>query len=133
MSDHESPAPRFSRRPRTEDTSAPNLVRAKFIDSLDAIETLLGHAVRGGREQFERDSPAYASGSLAIIRTAALFETDEFAPYLAGVPDDIVRGIITTRNIASHAGYRSMNDDLFWTTLTAHLPPYLVAWRSAAG
>lgn len=81
---------------------------------------------------FGRNSPAYASGSMAIIRTAALFETDEFQQLLGEVPDEVVRGIVATRNIASHSGYRSMNDDVFWDTLTIHLPPYLDAWRSAA-
>lgn len=43
---------------------------------------------------------------MAIIRTAALFETAEFA-------DDVLRGILTTRSIASHSGYPSMSDDVF--------------------
>ncbi|MDW4574494.1 helix-turn-helix domain-containing protein [Microbacterium sp. M3] len=126
-------AGRFARVPRSaEDATTSEIARAKFTESLDAIDTFLDHAVSGGRGAFERNSPAYASGSMAIIRTAALFEMDEFAEYLGDVPDEVVRGITTTRNIASHAGYRSMNDDLFWDTLTVHLPPYLDTWRAAA-
>lgn len=69
---------------------------------------------------------------MAVIRTGALFDTDEFRDYLIDVPDDVVRGIKTTRNIASHAGYRSMDDDVFWETITTHLPPRLKTWRDAA-
>ncbi|MFE7845717.1 hypothetical protein ACFUTX_11070 [Microbacterium sp. NPDC057407] len=69
---------------------------------------------------------------MAIIRTAALFEADEFQQLRGDVPEEVVRGIVTTRDIVSHSGYRSMNDELFWDTLTIHLPPYLDAWRSAA-
>lgn len=124
---------RFIRVPRASAEAAlAEIARVKFTDSLDAIETFLHHAVEGGREMFGRNSPAYASGSMAIIRTAALFETAEFAPYLGSVPEEVVHGMITTRNIASHSGYRSMNDDVFWATLTVHLPPYLEAWRAAA-
>jgi len=124
---------RFARVPRAGADSSPEVLsRAKFNDSLDAIQTFLDHAVEGGKEAFARNSPAYASGSMAIIRTAALFETDEFRQYLDDVPEEVVRGIVTTRNIASHSGYRSMNDDVFWDTLTIHLPPYLDSWRSAA-
>lgn len=124
---------RFTRVPRAAPEAGPEeITRVKFNDSLDAIQTFLDHAVEGGRDVFGRNSPAYASGSMAIIRTAALFETDEFQQLLGEVPDEVVRGIVATRNIASHSGYRSMNDDVFWDTLTIHLPPYLDAWRSAA-
>jgi len=124
---------RFARRPRAaDDAAAREVARARFAESLDAIETFLGHAVEGGRGGFARNSPAYASGSMAIIRTAALFEDDEFRPYLGAVPMEVERGIATTRNIVSHSGYRAMNDDVFWATLTVHLPPFIAEWRAAA-
>jgi hypothetical protein len=124
---------RFTRVARADhDESSSEISRAKFEESLDAIDTFLHHAIVGGRDEFVDNSPAYASGSMAIIRTAALFETEEFAIYLSEVPDEVARGIVTTRNIASHSGYRSMNDDVFWDTLTIHLPPYLASWRAAA-
>lgn len=124
---------RFTRVPRAAaDASPTEIARGKFTDSLDAIGAFLGHAVEGGRGAFSRNSPAYASGSMAIIRAAALFEADEFAGFLGDMPEEVVRGIITTRNIVSHSGYRAMNDEVFWDTLTIHLPPYLEAWRAAA-
>lgn len=120
----------FSRAPRT-DASPSDTARANFAESLDAIETFLEHATTGGREAFTRNSPAYASGSMVIIRSAALFEVEEFAPFLSGVPSDVANAIRTMRNIASHGGYRAMDDTLFWATLTIDLPPHLARWRSA--
>lgn len=55
-----------------------------------------------------------------------------FAQYLRGVPEDVVRGIASMRNIASHLRYRSMNDDVVWTTQTSHLAQDLAAWPAAA-
>lgn len=45
------------------------------------------------------------------------------------MPEEVVRGIITTRSIASQ--HRSMNYDVFWDTLTIDLPTHLKAWRAA--
>jgi len=132
MTEPDSHAPRFTRVPRASDDAAPLVhARIKLTDSLDAITTLLHHAVDGGRGAFQRDSPAYACGSMVIIRIAALFETDEFDEFLGATPETVRRAIATTRHIASHSGYRSMNDDVFWSTLTEHLPPYLATWRAA--
>lgn len=132
MADPEEKASRFTRIPRApRDASPAEHSRVKLTDSLDAITKLLCHAVEGGRDAFQRDSPAYACGSLAMIRIAALFETDEFHDFLGETPEPVRRAIVTIRNIASHSGYRSMNDDVFWSTLTDHLPAYLTMWRSA--
>lgn len=125
---------RFERVPRTErDDSSTMIARAKLADSLEGIEAFLGHAVEGGRAAFTRNSPAYASGSMVVIRAAALFELREFDALLGDVPTDVVDAIRTIRNIAAHGGYRAMNDNVFWTTLTVHLPPYLEQWRAAVG
>jgi len=35
------------------------------------------------------------------------------------------RAIRTTRNIAAHAGYRSMDDSLFWVAITRRVPEIL--------
>ncbi len=132
MTESESqPAARFRRAPRAEQPPAPH-AQANFLESVDAIESFLGHAISGGRSAFRRTSPSYASGLMAIIRAAALFETDEFAPFVADTPAEVVTALRTMRNIASHAGYRAMNDDLFWVTLTVELPPHIASWRRAA-
>lgn len=125
------PAARFRRAPRAEQPPVPH-AQANFLESVDAIESFLGHATSGGRSAFRRTSPSYASGSMAIIRAAALFETDEFVPFVTDTPAEVATALRTMRNIASHAGYRAMNDDLFWVTLTVELPPHIASWRRAA-
>lgn len=37
-----------------------------------------------------------------------------------------------TRNIASHGGYHGMNDDVFWATVTTHVPAVIRRLRAAA-
>jgi hypothetical protein len=69
---------------------------------------------------------------MAVIRAAALFEVDEFADFLTGTPDEVVKALRTMRNIASHSGYRAMNDEFLWVSLTVELPPYITQWRNAA-
>lgn len=131
MTDRQPPAPRFTRAPRAE-SSAKDVAQENFLDSLDAIDAFTRHATSGGRGDLRHNSPAYASGSMAVIRAAALFEVDGFADFLAGTPDDVVRALRTMRNLASHSGYRSMNDEFLWVTLTSELPPYVAQWRRAA-
>lgn len=122
---------KFTRIPRTSGSPGVD-VRAKLRDSVEAIEAFLHHAVASGRDAFRRNSPAYASGSMAVIRAAALFETGEFDDLLTETPADVRRALRTLRNIASHSGYRSMDDDILWLTLTRDLPPHVASWRRAA-
>ena len=42
-----------------------------------------------------------------------------------GTSEDERRAIRTTRNIAAHAGYRSMDDSLFWMAITRRVPEIL--------
>jgi len=104
-----------------------------FRDSLEDIESHLLLAVSGGREAFVRRSGAYAAGSVAITRAAALFEVPGFTRFVSGVDRSTALAIATTRNIADHSGYRAMDDDRFWLTLTAHLPRFLTELKSANG
>ena len=62
---------------------------------------------------------------MVIIRLAALLERPEFLPYLVAISEDERRAIRTTRNIAAHAGYRSMDDSLFWMAITRRVPEIL--------
>lgn len=125
------PAKPFTRAPRT-DRPRKDVSQENFLDSIDAIDAFLTHATSGGRDAFQRNSPAHASGSMAIIRAAALFETDEFADFLATTPIEVFTALKTMRNIASHSGYRAMNDEFFWVTLTTELPPHVNRWRRTA-
>lgn len=131
MKDPEPPTRRFVRAPRAA-SAARDVAQENFLDSLDAIDMFILHATSGGRGDLTRNSPAYASGSMAVIRAAALFEVDGFADFLAGTPDEVVRALRTMRNIASHSGYRAMDDEFLWVSLTVELPPHVARWRHAA-
>lgn len=126
---------RFIAKPRasTSPIDKPDHQLANFIDSLDDIESYLLLAVAGGRQAFVRRSGAYASGSMAITRAAALFEVPGFERFLSGVDESTALAIATTRNIADHSGYRAIDDDRFWLTLTVHLPEFVNGLRSVNG
>jgi hypothetical protein len=109
-----------------------DVVQENFLGSLDAIDAFILHATNGGRGDLTRNSPAYASGSMAVIRAAGLFEVDGFADFLTDTPDEVVRALRTMRNIASRSGYRAMDDEFLWVSLTVELPPYVARWRHAA-
>ncbi len=57
-----------------------------------------------------------------MIRLAALLERPEFADLAERLTPDEATAIKATRNIAAHAGYVGMNDDLFWAAVTIRIP-----------
>ncbi|WP_166969245.1 toxin-antitoxin system, antitoxin component domain protein [Brevibacterium atlanticum] len=59
---------------------------------------------------------------MLIIRMASLIERTEFAPWVSLMTDDEVNAIRTIRNIVAHAGYATMNDDIFWNAVTVEVP-----------
>lgn len=74
------------------------------------------------RSEFTEGSAAYDVASMAVIRLAALFERPEFGVASAALGEDEIAAIRTTRNIASHAGYPGMNDEIFWLAITQRVP-----------
>lgn len=74
------------------------------------------------REDFTEGSPVYDVASMVIIRLAALLERPEFAASARLLTAEEATAIRTTRNIAAHAGYGGMNDDLFWIAVTTRVP-----------
>lgn len=59
---------------------------------------------------------------MVVIRLAALLERPEFAVRAELLSTDEITAIKATRNIAAHAGYVGMNDDLFWAAVTIRIP-----------
>lgn len=59
---------------------------------------------------------------MVIIRLAALLERPEFSEHTQLLSSEEFAAIRTTRNIAAHAVYGSMNDDLFWAAVTIRVP-----------
>lgn len=74
------------------------------------------------RADFTDGAASYDVASMAVIRLAALLERSEFAPWARLLSDEEQAAIRATRNIAAHAGYTGMNDDLFWVAVTVRVP-----------
>lgn len=106
--------------------------RANFLEAIAEIRRFIDY-VRGGIPvNFTSDPGAYGAATTAVIRAASLFERDGFARFLSVTPEDVRDGLRATRNIAAHAGYTTMDDRLFWTTVTVELPDLLDQWEAAA-
>ena len=65
------------------------------------------------------------TGSTSSSPTDEKSFTTVLKPYLVAISEDERRAIRTTRNIAAHAGYRSMDDSLFWMAITRRVPEIL--------
>lgn len=98
---------------------------AKLRDELAAILQRTEYVKVCGRDQFTDGDPAYDVASMALIRFASLLERTEFASFTRDLTPEEIAAIKATRNIAAHAGYRGMNDDLFWTAITVRVPAIL--------
>ena len=59
---------------------------------------------------------------MVIVRLAAPLERPEFAASARLLTAEEAAAIRVTRNIAAHAGYDGMNDDLLWIAVTARVP-----------
>ncbi|MBX3193932.1 MAG: antitoxin [Microbacteriaceae bacterium] len=103
-----------------------------FLDELDSIEGRIERVVARGQDAFSDGSDSYDHASMAIIRLAAIFEDDRFEAFLTPVPESARRGIATTRNLVAHHGYRAMDDERFWLTITVHVPDLLDRIRPSA-
>lgn len=112
-------APR-ARRPATRPHDWANLDA-----ELGLIRARIGAVIARGREGFHDGEETHDVACMVIIRFAALLERPEFAPHLAAVTREERLAIRTTRNIAAHARYRPMDDDLFWLAVTRRVPAIL--------
>ena len=69
---------------------------------------------------------------MVIIRLAAFLEREEYVPYMDALTPPEKRALRTTRNIAAHSGYQSMDDQLLWTAVTRNVPDMIVRLRATA-
>lgn len=109
------PRPRAPERRTTHDTH--NIPR-ELVRILRRTEIVSASP----REDFSEGSPLYDVAGMAVIRLAALLERPEFSMHAHLLSVDETAAIRATRNIAAHAGYEGMNDDLFWTAVTTRVP-----------
>lgn len=115
---HES---RFKPRPRQRSEQPSPTDTQNLRDELLRIQERTIALKASDRATFTEGSATYDIASMAIIRLASLVERPEFAQVSELLTSDEVAAIRTTRNIAAHAGYVGMNDDLFWAAVTLSL------------
>ncbi|TAM71131.1 MAG: antitoxin [Microbacteriaceae bacterium] len=97
-----------------------------FSTELGKILGRLRGVIDSDRSAFYDGSETYDHASLAVMRLAAMLEdSSPFTNRFAALDDEARRGIITTRNIISHVGYASMDDEIFWRTVTVDVPAAL--------
>ena len=117
------PLARFTPRRRRQTTNSHD--RANLDAELALIRARIDTVTARGREDFHDGKETYDVACMVIIRLAALLERPEFEPHMEAVTRQERLAIRTTRNIAAHTGYRSINDDLFWLAVTQRVPAIL--------
>lgn len=122
----------FTPRPRAARRHAPNFDTENFLRELDVITHRVERVAATPAETFSADRPEYDSACMVIIRLAAFLEREEYASYMDALSSSEKRALRTTRNIAAHSGYQSMDDQLLWTAVTRNVPDMIERLRSAA-
>ncbi len=115
-------APRFEPRPRSDTNRRARTDAQNIRDELERILHRCESVTVEGRESFSEGAPHYDVASMVVIRLAALLERPEFAAREETLSAEEITAIKATRNIAAHAGYVGMNDDLFWAAVTIRIP-----------
>lgn len=115
-------ARRFEPRPRSDTNRRARTDVQNIHDELQRILHRCESVIVEGRESFAEGAPHYDIASMVVIRLASLLERAEFASLAERLTADEVTAIKATRNIAAHAGYVGMNDDLFWAAVTVRIP-----------
>lgn len=125
-------ANRWAVRARTTPSASDVPPAVDVLDEeLTRIERRIDDVITQGRAEFTEGSDSYDRATVAILRLAALFESDErFGELLRVVTLEERRGIITTRNIAAHSGCGAMNTEIFWRTVTERLPEVIARIRA---
>lgn len=113
---------RFEPRPRSDSDRRAYTDAENIRNELQRIVQRCDSVIETGRESFAEGAPHYDVASMVVIRLAALLERSEFAGLAENLSADEITAIKATRNIAAHAGYVGMNDDLFWAAVTIRIP-----------
>ena len=121
----------FMPRPRAPKRQTPSFDVDNFLRELDVIARRIERVAGVPAQTFNADCPEYDSACMAIIRLAGFLEREEYAPYMDTLTLVEKRALRTTRNIAAHSGYQSMDDKLLWTAVTRNVPDMIERLRSA--
>ena len=122
----------FVPRPRVTRRHTPSFDAENFLRELDIIVQRVKRVATVPVETFSANCPEYDSACMVIIRLAAFLEREEYAPYMDALTSPEKRALRTTRNIAAHSGYQSMDDQLLWTAVTRNVPDMIERLRAAA-
>lgn len=112
----------FTARPRRTPGGPQGNDRSNLMAELDALTRRINRIRTVAPGDFSDGAPEYDTACMVIIRIAALLKREEHANALNVLTDEEKRAIRTTRNIAAHAGYRSMNDELLYLAVTRRIP-----------
>lgn len=121
----------FTPRPRASKRHTPSFDTDNFLRELDVIIRRVERVAGVPAQTFNADCPEYDSACMVIIRLAGFLEREEYAPYMDAFTAVEKRALRTTRNIAAHSGYQSMDDKLLWTAVTRNVPDMIERLRSA--
>lgn len=122
----------FMPRPRATKRQTLSFDVDNFLRELDVITRRIDRVAEVPAETFTSDCPEYDSACMVIIRLAGFLEREEYAPYMDALTSVEKRALRTTRNIAAHSGYQSMDDKLLWTAVTRNTPEMFMRLHSAA-
>lgn len=117
--------------PRRDTSVRSERDRLNFAAELAKVEERLDRVRGSDRNDFHDGSPSYDAASIAVVRLTGLLERAEFARARQALTEEESRSLRTIRNIISHGGYADMNDDVFWVTVTTHLPDLVRRLREA--
>lgn len=117
-----SDEPPFQPRPRRPPSHRQSTDSTILVDELTRILQRTERVAATDPASFSDGTQPYDVACMAIIRLAALLERPEFTSATERLTPDERAAIRTTRNIAAHAGYRGMNDELFWAAITIRVP-----------
>ena len=121
----------FMPRPRAPKRQTPSFDVDNFLRELDVIARRIERVAGVPAQTFNADCPEYDSACMVIIRLAGFLEREEYAPYMDTLTLVEKRALRTTRNIAAHSGYQSMDDKLLWAAVTRNVPDMIERLRSA--
>ncbi|GAA1819313.1 antitoxin [Brevibacterium celere] len=112
----------YSAGRRRSRRNSPNFDRENIREELTRILQRAQAVASTPRDDFVDGAPSYDVASMVIIRLASLTERAEFGPWLDELTPMEVTAIRATRNIAAHAGYTAMNNEVFWNAVTVRVP-----------
>lgn len=123
----------FTPRPRVEGGARNENDRSNTVTELAKIALRLDTKVVGtARSAFADGSDSYDAASMVVVRVFGLLERAENAALLDVLTTTERRALRAVRNIITHGGYATMDDESFWETATVHLPEVVRRLQAAA-